>query len=261
MWWILSDVGTAAKHWASHSRLRSHKGVTLPDAAQCSWIGSLAFWMESIARCMRHSDTDERLALTSPQEGSPWWLQSSFQLCKTLQLCFPETKSKQLAKLSAKQRRLIPWRQGLVAFWNTHHLPILAYLWWSQVVVPAPEDLEAGPFWYALSSWDSCRQSSSIYSPETKIYDRQKTFFPNHRVTSHRNENIRRVRIKHHPRGRWICRPCSLWPRWRLWWDLLARDKDNLHSKQARASLLKFTFSASAMHTYPSDGLFHIFYI
>lgn len=102
-------------------------------------------------------------------------------------------------------------------------------------------------------------QSSSINSPETKIYDRQKTFFPNHIVTSHRNENIRRVRVKHHLKGRWICR--AMFPTTKVMLQLhsLVQPRTSLHSKQAHASLLKFTFLAGAMDTYPSDGLFRTF--
>lgn len=59
-WWILLDVGAGGRCQASHSRLRSHRRAALPDAAQCSGLGSLAFRKESIARCVSYSDTDER---------------------------------------------------------------------------------------------------------------------------------------------------------------------------------------------------------
>lgn len=107
VWWILSDVGTRAKCQASHSRQRSHKRVTLPDAAQCRQTGSLAFL--NGVNCQVHEIFRrwwKVLALTSPREGSPWWLQSSFQLCGTLQMCFQGMSSEQPAEHLGKQRQL-----------------------------------------------------------------------------------------------------------------------------------------------------------
>lgn len=78
---------------------------------------------------------------------------------------------------------------------------------------------------------------------------------------SHRNENIRRARGKRHPKGRRICRTMFPTAKVTLRMHTLAQPRTSLHSKQAHASLLRFTFSASAVDANPSDGLFHTFYM
>lgn len=115
-----------------------------------------------------------------------------------------------LAESSGEQRQLHSTEESSVA------LPIQACFWWSLVVFPAPEDLEAESFQHAWSALDLWRQSPPINSLKIKTHARQKmmSHLITHSKLTDTRGTVRRVLVNVIQRGDEYVGPCSLGLMW-----------------------------------------------